>query len=299
MDRIAIIRTEAQRLADVLTKTAEDARCPTCPDWSASDLLWHLTTVHFFWAGVLEQAARTGADLAAIEEAKPDRPSAMPDLLALREQATSALLDQLGRLDDADPRWTWWPPDQTVGFTRRMQTYEATMHRVDAELTAGLPVGPIARDVAAGAVDHAIDVMWGWQPEGSTYEPRAVVEFVASDADQALAGGGRRGVRLAKGGAGDDGGADSHGHWARRRSRAVGVDAARHGGDFGTGRVSCGSGRRRQQRHAVTRGAPRSRRQAGASRTRTEHSDPPTTPTARRAARRPRRPIAAVTARRR
>ena len=184
MDRIAIIRTEAQRLADVLAKTAEDARCPTCPDWSASDLLWHLTTVHFFWAGVLEQAARTGADLAAIEEAKPDRPSAVPDLLALREQATSALLDQLGRLDDADPRWTWWPPDQTVGFTRRMQTYEATMHRVDAELTAGLPVGPIARDVAAGAVDHAIDVMWGWQPEGSTYEPRAVVEFVASDADK-------------------------------------------------------------------------------------------------------------------
>lgn len=58
--------------------------------------------------------------------------------------------------------------DQTVGFTRRMQTYEATMHRVDAELTAGLPVGPIAPDVAASAVDHAIDVMWGWQQEGST-----------------------------------------------------------------------------------------------------------------------------------
>ena len=54
MDRIAIIRTEARRLADVLAVTPPDARCPTCPEWSASDLLWHLTNVHFFWAGVLE-----------------------------------------------------------------------------------------------------------------------------------------------------------------------------------------------------------------------------------------------------
>jgi uncharacterized protein (TIGR03083 family) len=182
MDRIAIIRAEAQRFADALSTTAPDARCPTCPDWNAADLLWHLTEVHFFWAGVLERNVRTESDLAAVEQAKPDRPSATADLLALRERATSVLLDQLGRLDDAEPRWTWWPPDQTVGFTRRMQTYEATMHRVDAELTAGLPVGPIAADVAAGAVDHAIDVMWGWQPEASTYAASAVVEFVASDA---------------------------------------------------------------------------------------------------------------------
>lgn len=184
MDRIAIIRTEARRLADVLAATDPDVRCPSCPDWSASDLLWHLTTVHFFWAGVLARNARTGADLAAIEESKPDRPGGTPELLALREQATTALLDQLGRLDDAEPRWSWWPPDQTVGFTRRMQTYEATMHRVDAELTAGLPISRIAADVAAGAIDHAVDVMWGWLPEGSTYEAHAVVEFVATDIDQ-------------------------------------------------------------------------------------------------------------------
>jgi uncharacterized protein (TIGR03083 family) len=184
MDRIAIIRTEARRLADVLAVTPPDARCPTCPEWSASDLLWHLTNVHFFWAGVLERNPRTESDIAAIEQSKPARPSATPDLLALREQATTALVEQLAQLEDAEPRWTWWPPDQTVGYTRRMQTYEATMHRVDAELTAGLPTGPIAPDVAVGAVDHAVDVMWGWQPEGSTYEARAVVEFVASDPDK-------------------------------------------------------------------------------------------------------------------
>ncbi len=184
MDRIAIVRAEAQRFADVLSKTAPDARCPTCPDWSASDLLWHLTEVHFFWAGVLERTPGPNPTSRPCSRPSPIAPNGTADLLALREQATSALLDQLGRLDDAEPRWSWWAQDQTVGFTRRMQTYEATMHRVDAELTAGLPVGPIAPDVAAGAVDHAIDVMWGWRPEGSTYAASAVVEFVASDADQ-------------------------------------------------------------------------------------------------------------------
>jgi uncharacterized protein (TIGR03083 family) len=184
MDRIAIIRTEAQRLADVLAVTNPDARCPTCPDWSASDLLGHLTMVHFFWAGVLSRNARTEADIAAVEQSKPARPSATGDLLALREQATAALCSQLGSLDDAEPRWTWWPPEQTVGFTRRMQTHEATFHRVDAELAAGVPISAIAPDVAADAVDHAVDVMWGWLPDGASYEARAVVEFVASDVDR-------------------------------------------------------------------------------------------------------------------
>jgi len=184
MDAIAIIGTEAQRFADVLSATTPDARCPSCPDWTASDLLWHLTSVHFFWAGVLEGDARTEADIAAVEEAKPDRPSAIPELLVLREQATTALLEQLGRLDDAEPRWSWWPADQTVGFTRRMQIYEATMHRVDAELTAAVPVGPIDPGTAAGAVDHAVDVMWGWPPDGAGYQARAVVEFVPTDVER-------------------------------------------------------------------------------------------------------------------
>lgn len=184
MDRIAIIRAEAQRFADVLSGVTPESRCPTCPDWSAADLLWHLTEVHFFWAGVLERDVRTDTDLVAVEQAKPARPDTVAEVLALREQATSALLDQLDRLDDHEPRWSWFASDQTVGFTRRMQTYEATLHRVDAELTADLPVSAIGSDVAAGAVDHAVDVMWGWQPEGTTYRPHAVVEFVGTDTAQ-------------------------------------------------------------------------------------------------------------------
>jgi hypothetical protein len=76
MDPITVIRAEAQRFADVLAATAPDARCPTCPDWSASDLRWHLTEVHYFWAEVLSRDVRDVADVGAIEESKPDRPIA-------------------------------------------------------------------------------------------------------------------------------------------------------------------------------------------------------------------------------
>ena len=184
MDRLSIIDSESRRLAEVLAAVDPDSRCTTCPDWTAADLLWHLTEVHYFWAGILERDLVSGADLPEVEAAKPERPTAMADVLPLREQATAALLRGLAGRDDAAPLWSWWAPDQTVGFTRRMQTYEATMHRVDAELAAGLPIGPIADDVAAGAIDHGVDVMWGWMPDGATYEAASVVEFVASDTGQ-------------------------------------------------------------------------------------------------------------------
>ena len=184
MDRAAIIRAESDRFAQTLSAAAPEAPCPTCPDWNAVDLLWHLTEVHWFWSQVLARDARTDADIGAIEEAKPPRPASVAELLGLRERSTAELLAQLDVLADGDPRWSWWESDQTVGFTRRMQTYEATMHRVDAELTAGVAVGPIAPEVAAGALEHAVDVMWGWLPDGARYEALATAELVASDLDR-------------------------------------------------------------------------------------------------------------------
>ncbi|MGV9711648.1 maleylpyruvate isomerase family mycothiol-dependent enzyme [Gordonia sp. NPDC003424] len=184
MDRSAVIAAEAQRFADVLATTDPQRRCPTCPDWTAADLLWHLTSVHFFWAEILGRHLLGADGLPAVEAAKPERPREIADMLDLRARATDALLEQLARRGDDEPCWSWWPADQTVGFTRRMQTYEATMHRIDAELTAEVPPSPIPGDVAAGAVDHAVDIMWGWLPDGTEYRAAGVVEFRADDIGQ-------------------------------------------------------------------------------------------------------------------
>jgi uncharacterized protein (TIGR03083 family) len=133
------------------------------------------------------------------------------DILALRMEATAKLCSELTDRDDEEPCWSWWPSDQTVGFTRRMQTYEATMHRVDAELAAGVPVSAIAPEVAAGAVDHAVDVMWGWMPDDASAQSGTVAEFVATDTDARwrvdvgswTAPTGESGARATRGGAGE------------------------------------------------------------------------------------------------
>ena len=181
MDHIEVIRSESQRFAEVLAHAAPDAPSPTCPDWTASDLLWHLIEVQDFWAGVLATGALSDEQMQAIEAAKPERPASVDAMLPLRQRATESLCGQLARLGDHEPRWTWWPPDQTVGFTRRMQVCEATMHRVDAELAAGVRRTAIGREVAVALVDQCVDVMWGWLPDWASYEPIGVVELLAAD----------------------------------------------------------------------------------------------------------------------
>lgn len=188
MDRLEIIARESDRFAAVLADCPPDAPCPTCPGWTAQDLLWHLTGVHGFWSRVLAEDPRTDDAVEAIEEAEPERPVDVRGMLGMRENATLRLIEQLAHLGDDEPRWSWFDRDQTVGFTRRMQTYEATMHRIDAELTAGQEVSPIATEVAAGAVDHCVDVMWdvvgAWLPDSASDQSLAVVEVQATDSGQ-------------------------------------------------------------------------------------------------------------------
>ncbi|MFW0787264.1 maleylpyruvate isomerase family mycothiol-dependent enzyme [Gordonia sp. CPCC 206044] len=212
MDRLAVIAAEAQRLAEVVAGVDPATRCPTCPDWTVADLLWHVIEVHTFWGAILADRVTDAAELANVEQSKPSRPDTVPEMLGLRARMTARLIEQLEKRDDAERCWSWWPDDQTVGFTRRMQTYEATMHRVDAELAAGVTVNPIAVAVAEGAIDHAVDVMWGAMPGGARYTSAGVVEFVAVDT-------GRR-WQVEVGRWADDGGAESAPTEGARATRA-------------------------------------------------------------------------------
>lgn len=174
-----VIARESARLADVLAAADPAAPVPTCPGWSATDLLTHLVRVHDFWAHVVGDGL-DDAGVAAFEADRPAPPTDRDALLAARADATARLLAALAERGPSDPAWSWFPLDRTVGFTWRMQTHEATMHRIDAELTAGLPVSPIDDVVAGEGIDHVLDVMWAWVP---TVAPAGapVVELVATD----------------------------------------------------------------------------------------------------------------------
>ena len=184
VDFMHVIESESARFLEVIDPVDPQARVPSCPDWCADDLLWHLTEVHAFWAAVLSQGVLTDEEAEAVQEAIPGRPDDRSALVRLYEESTAALLDQLARRSDEEPAYFWLDSARTVGSTRRMQAHEATMHRVDAELAAGTEPTPADADLAADGVAHMVEVMWAWwgtQP-GFGFTPQGgAVRLVATD----------------------------------------------------------------------------------------------------------------------
>lgn len=180
IDRERCIRTEADRFGAVLATTDQGARVPTCPDWTVLDLLKHLTQVHGFWAAVIGDRL-TGPAIDEFERTRPALPDDPAQLQDLRRAATADLMNALNGRDSREQAWSWFPPDQTVDFTWRMQTHEATMHRVDAELAAGMPISPIDPDVAVDGISHMMDVMWAWAPIDAARRVTGTVEIRATD----------------------------------------------------------------------------------------------------------------------
>lgn len=184
IDHEAVITRESARFADVLRTADAAAPVPTCPDWTIADLAWHLTEVHAYWAGILEAEAQTDDEAEAVEAAKPERPADLAGTLELFEDETASLLTELLGRDDDEPMYFWLDTAKTVGSTRRMQALEATMHRVDAELAAGVASAPIDPVLAADGVAHAFEVMWAWWGTlpGFTFAPTVGrVALLASD----------------------------------------------------------------------------------------------------------------------
>lgn len=194
IDFDAVIINESQRFAEVLSTVAPDAAVLTCPDWNAADLAWHLTQVHAFWARILSTGAISDEESEQTENSVPERPETMAETLAMFERETTALLAELRSRKDEEPAWFWLETAKTVGSTRRMQAHEATVHRIDAELTAGLETSPIESQLALDGIRHAFTPMWAWWGTlpGFEFVPGdGVVELVATDVAPILAEPGR------------------------------------------------------------------------------------------------------------
>lgn len=165
---LAHLDRESRRFADVLTGVDPAVPVPTCPDFTAADLLWHLTEVQWFWGSIAAGRITDNGAAEAVEDDKPPRPADQSELLALfgtaRERLASAVTDG----PDDTPLWSW-ADEQTLRFTRRRQSHEALIHRVDAELTAGMPITALDARLAADGVDEVLTVMWGGLPEWASF----------------------------------------------------------------------------------------------------------------------------------
>src|SRR3954463_6853112 len=71
IDYLAHLRADSARFRQVLAGTDPATRVPTCPDWDAADLLWHLSEVQNFW-GVIVRDKLDDPELAQDTERAED-----------------------------------------------------------------------------------------------------------------------------------------------------------------------------------------------------------------------------------
>jgi uncharacterized protein (TIGR03083 family) len=177
LDYIAYLARESARFGEAIGEAAPDAPVPSCPDWTADDLLWHLGEVQWWW-GVVVRDHLTGQQA---ERLKPERPASRAALQAFYQGASLDLGQILAAAAPDAPTWTW-SDDQTVGFVRRRQAHEALIHRIDAELAAGSRT-PVDPRLGADVVDEALRIMYGGVPEWGRFTPdgAATVRIEATD----------------------------------------------------------------------------------------------------------------------
>jgi uncharacterized protein (TIGR03083 family) len=193
-DQLAHIAGRSQALRTAAAAAGPDARVPSCPDWSVTDLVAHLGEVHRFWTAVVSAGPATGPpDESVVGDRAPHG-----DLLDWSAGTTAGLI---GALREAGPDrgcWTWWESagaPMTAGAVARHQVQEAAIHAVDAQLAAGRAQA-LPHAVAADGVGEHLTVevptngAWPHDPE------RLVLD--AGDGGSWLVDVGRAGARVSQ-----------------------------------------------------------------------------------------------------
>lgn len=168
LDYLDHLARESARFNEALREAAPDAPVPSCPDWTAADLLWHLAQVQWFWGTIVRDKV---TETARANELEANRPADRDDVPGFYDRASRDLQEALAAAQPDTTAWTW-SDEQTVGFIRRRQAHEALIHRVDAELTAGNRT-PMDRQLSSDGVDEALRVMYGGVPPWGSFTPES------------------------------------------------------------------------------------------------------------------------------
>lgn len=152
MDFLTPLSVDLDRLVEVSADNL-DAKVPTCPEWSVDDLVRHVAEVYLHKVACMRlNAAPSPWPLDLSGEAT----------LPLLARAYGELTDEFAARAPQLPAHTWHDPDQTVGFWVRRMAQETVIHRIDAELAAGVPSRTVPDDLALDGIDELLDIFLAW-----------------------------------------------------------------------------------------------------------------------------------------
>lgn len=210
---IDTLRQEGARTTAAARATSADAPVPTCPDWVARDLIRHLGGVQR-WATRCVSEARAEPPSGSLEEIAGGWPGD-EELADWFEAGYLALVSALAAAPPDLECWTFMPAPSPLAFWSRRQAHETSIHRVDAELTAGRTVAQLSGCAPAFAADGVDELLTCFVPRRSTglrSERPATMAVRCTDEDLAwILSIGPDGVTTAAGtrAGADDGGADA------------------------------------------------------------------------------------------
>jgi uncharacterized protein (TIGR03083 family) len=140
---------------------------PSCPGWTAADLVAHVGEVYLHKAVVMRDGKWP--------DPWPPQEHADVEPLALLTLGYQELTAEFASRSPDEPCLTWYGPEQTVGFWIRRMAQETVVHRMDAQLAAGEPLTPAPDDLAIDGVDEVLKrfLAYGsaeWPEEYATLE---------------------------------------------------------------------------------------------------------------------------------
>ncbi|HVK21613.1 MAG TPA: maleylpyruvate isomerase family mycothiol-dependent enzyme [Actinokineospora sp.] len=146
MDYLDCLAADYIRLRAV-AETALDAAVPSCPSWTMADLVRHVAEVY-------QHKTAAMRDNAFPRPWPPDLTGREP--IEVLDESYEALLDQFDQLEPEDQRITWYAAEQTVGFWQRRMAQETVIHRIDAELAAGVDSEVVPDALAIDGIDEVL-----------------------------------------------------------------------------------------------------------------------------------------------
>ncbi len=149
------LRGEGRLMANAVGIAGPDAPVPTCPGWVVRDLVRHLGGVHRWATGYVAGARNEvwDVDLDEVVGSWPDD----ADLVGWFRDGCDALARALDAAPPDLECWTFLRAPSPLAMWARRQAHETAVHRIDAELAAGVDLGPFAAPFAADGVGELLE----------------------------------------------------------------------------------------------------------------------------------------------
>ncbi len=177
---IAALKKEGAALAAAAELAGPTAQVPTCPGWQVEDLLRHIGYVHRwacrFVTDGLEQAATKHTEHEVLRLGPPRE-----SLVDWYREGLDNLARALGRAAPDLQCWTFLAAPSPLLFWARRQGHETAIHRVDAQVAAGVTPAAFDPEFASDGIE---ELLFGFlsrrKPETANLEP--LVVLTATDA---------------------------------------------------------------------------------------------------------------------